>query len=132
MWWVKYIGIPFTPGGRSATACDCWGLVRLVYQHELGKRLPSWDAYTDLQDLGALRTLLGGALPQFDQLKDPEPFSIALFRSPSNVFHVGVLIDADKMLHITSGKDACIEPWRTHQHQLKGFFAPHDQSRCSL
>lgn len=131
MWWASYIGIPFIDHGRTREGCDCWGLVRLVYKEVLETDLPSWNAYTDLNDLGCIKVLLEEALPKFDRLIAPEPFAIALMRSPSNVFHVGVMVDQRNMLHVNHGKDACVEPIeRRYTHQLKGFYKPHDQNNC--
>jgi hypothetical protein len=95
---------------------------------ELGKDLPSWNAYTDLADKGGISELLEGALPQFKRLDSPELFSIVLLRSPQNVFHVGIAIDGERMLHVNVGKDACVESFSRLQHQLKGFYVPYDQS----
>ena len=40
-WSAGYVGLPWLDGGRSADGADCWGLVRLVYERELGNALPT-------------------------------------------------------------------------------------------
>ena len=35
-WWNRYAAIPYKDGGRSRSGCDCWGLVRLVYDDVFG------------------------------------------------------------------------------------------------
>ena len=38
-WAERYMTVPFCDLGRDWDGCDCWGLVRLVYGHELGIEL---------------------------------------------------------------------------------------------
>lgn len=129
MWWVKYIGIPFAELGRGLSACDCWGLVRLVYEREKGVCLPSWAGHEGIKDFEAITREMEEARGFFRQVETPEPFALALFRSTQTVLHVGLLLDRQLMLHTTLGKDACVEPWKAYVHQLKGFYVPYDQDR---
>jgi probable lipoprotein NlpC len=43
--WAKYINIPFKDLGRSFSGVDCYGLLALIYENELGIVLPD---YTEL------------------------------------------------------------------------------------
>ena len=126
-WWTRYVGIPFSPHGRGPDSYDCWGLVRAVYIEQLSKNLPAWDAYESLKDCSSIRELLGEAINSFRKVERPCEYAIALFKSEKNVFHVGVLIDEQRMLHTAAGKDACVENWNKLERQLNGFYVPYDQ-----
>lgn len=128
MWWEKYIGLPFLELGRDKTGCDCWGLVRIVYEAELGISLPSWSAHKSLADRALVRDELEEAHKLFEKVDAPEPFALVLASSSITVLHVGIAIDGNMMLHTTKGKDACIERWSVLEKQLKGFYRYHDQS----
>jgi cell wall-associated NlpC family hydrolase len=130
MWWLKYIGLPFLELGRDKSGCDCWGLVRIVYEEELGIALPSWSAHKTLNDRALVRDELEEAHKLFQKIESPEPFSLVLASSSVTVLHVGIATEDGRMLHTTKGKDACIERWSVFEKQLKGFYRYHDQSRC--
>lgn len=130
MWWTKYIGLPFEEQGRGPGGYDCWGLVRLVYEKELGMLLPSWAADHRDESFDTANSRFLGALPQFEKLQKPEPFIMALFNSSSHVFHIGVLISEKRMLHTVKGIGACVQDLSSFKNQLKGFYRPHDQSHC--
>lgn len=125
MWWAKYVGIPFKELGRDRSGCDCWGLVRLVYNEELGIDLPSWDSHQGPKDHDTIRYLLSEAVEVFREVDSPKEFRIALFKSPVSVLHVGVVInDVSRMLHSSRGRDTCVEPIAKHTNVLKGFYIP--------
>jgi cell wall-associated NlpC family hydrolase len=42
--WERYQIIPFVDGGRDFNGADCWGIIYLVYLHELDIKLPSYGA----------------------------------------------------------------------------------------
>lgn len=124
MWWAKYVGIPYLDKGRTDQGCDCWGLVRLVYAQELGIYLPSWHTHDGLE---SIRGMLKQFLPQYRKLEGPDPFSIALFSSSVTAMHVGVMVDAGRMLHTTQGKDACLENTYLYRFKLLGYYVPDNQ-----
>lgn len=123
-WWARYLSIPFAERGRSFTGCDCWGLVRLVYQQERGIDLPAWDAYGAITERPAIRALLSDALDNaFEAVDAPRPWAIPLFRSVSSVFHVGVMVDDCRMLHAEK-TGVWVQPWTIYSQQLIGFYMP--------
>lgn len=132
MWWTKYIGLPFEEQGRGPKGYDCWGLVRLVYEEELQILLPSWAAKGREDNYDTAKVRFDAALPKFHKLDGPEDFAMALFDSSSHVFHIGVLVDKERMLHCTEGVNTCVVKWSNYIGRLKGFYKPYDQNSCSL
>lgn len=128
-WWTKYIGIPFAELGRTRSGADCWGLARMVYAEELGLHLPAWSSHSALRDVDRVEMEVKEAHTYFDKVEEPQPFAMAYFFSALSVAHVGILIDDERMLHTLKGKDACIEPWSSQVHLLKGFYLPNDKGR---
>jgi cell wall-associated NlpC family hydrolase len=128
MWFVKYLGIPFVELGRDRSGWDCWGLVRTVYAEELGILLPEWSSHKSSFDNAEIEREIQDAHAYFSKIPQPEPMSIAWFSSRSIYAHVGIVIDAQRMLHCTAGKDTCVESWQPRLHQLKGFYVPNDQN----
>ncbi|HWO99207.1 MAG TPA: NlpC/P60 family protein [Methylococcus sp.] len=110
-WWGRYIGIPFRDGGRDRSACDCWGLVRLIYRDELGIDLPDGTGYAHVRDgEGISRICDSLLLDWYPIVGKPRPFDVPLFRLAKGCAHVGVMIDGVRMVHAAQGKDSCVEP----------------------
>lgn len=128
MWWEKYVGLPFVELGRGPVGYDCWGLVRLVYQEQLGIELPSWTAHKSIRDKQTVSDELTEAHKLFIKTEAPEPLSVVLMSSTVTLLHVGIAIDRQSMLHTTLGKDACVGRLKTFEHQIKGFYRYHDQN----
>lgn len=122
-WWIDYIGTPFVSGGRTLDALDCWGLVVDVYQRQLGIQLPSLAAhYTDASDPKQGIPLLQREAANWVRC-EPEEFAVALFRPTGAQLHVGVMIDAHRMLHTTPRTDCVVEyVHRLYAGQFAGFW----------
>jgi hypothetical protein len=124
-WASDYIGIPFVDHGRTFGGCDCYGILRLVYRCELGIELPSYDdVYESVKDGAGLSGNWNAVKHQWRQIPEPCEFAAAMFRFHSGRLHVGVMIDAERMLHVEEGKMTCIEkvaPWR---NLLQGYYWP--------
>lgn len=129
MWFVKYLGVPFVELGRDRNGWDCWGLVRAVYAEELGIVLPEWSAHTGSLDNEAIALEVQEAHQHFTRVDLPEPMSIVWFSTRSIYAHVGIVVDHQRMLHCTAGKDTCVESWLTRTGQLKGFYVPNQNYR---
>ena len=107
--WAKdYIGLPFSINGRTREGVDCWGLVLLVYSEVFdlhpndpgtpnttcpSKTAPIFNAYKKVE---------------WEGCEKPEPGNVILFRVLNHPSHVGIVLDGQLMLHITSESRSCI------------------------
>lgn len=101
--WSKYIGIPKRDLGRGFDGADCWGLARLVYQHELGIDLPSYTGIHPCEiERAEIDVIMEGeaAAKRWSEVTTPVPFDLFLFRIGPFRCHVGVAINARQMLHV--------------------------------
>lgn len=95
-----YIGIPFKVHGRDKSGLDCYGLVRLFYQNELGVILPDTLDYIDnINSYNAARKTVQDT-GKFVKIENPEFGAIGLFRFMGMPTHVGVYIPNGKLLHV--------------------------------
>jgi cell wall-associated NlpC family hydrolase len=90
MWADLYIGTPFARRGRTAAACDCWGLHRLIMTEQRGREVPAFSTVADAQGSGRWR-----------QVDKPQAFDCVLMRGQP--CHVGTMIDAKRMIHVEKG-----------------------------
>lgn len=115
-WLVDYIGLPFAPHGRGPAAFDCWGLVRHVLAREFGiESLPSYNAgYRSVKDR-AVAALVGRETTRAWarlSLESAWLGDVIAFNVAARPRHVGLVIDADWMLHIQRGADSCLSRFR--------------------
>lgn len=122
---IKYLRIPFKIRGCDWDGCDCWGLVRLWYQHKLGIILPDEsDGYSNIKDSDEVGEVVRRNMPEWDRIEQPKKNAVILFR-PGITWHIGILLDESRMLHCSSGKGTTIERfmsprWRT---KIEGFYS---------
>ncbi len=99
---LKYIGLAFKDGGRDAKGLDCWGLVTLYYQNELGVILP--DVGVSAYDQEAIGLNYKQIAANWVQVDEPQPNCLCTFRNhlkfPDITNHVGVYVGDGKFLHI--------------------------------
>ncbi|MGD9862845.1 MAG: C40 family peptidase [Pseudodonghicola sp.] len=112
-WASEYVGLPYADLGRDRAGVDCWGLARLVYGEELGIDLPSYaGAYASAEEVAEVDAALRGAQERRAWLgvAIAQPFDIFEFRTGRYRSHVGIAVDADRMLHVHAGGAALVEP----------------------
>ena len=128
LWAADYVGIPYAPYGRSREACDCWGLVNLVWDREFGQPLPlyrgvGWHEQIGAQRLGTDALAHAGHFDEVpagqEQLGDG--ILIMLRGQP---IHVGLVIAPCFMLHSLHGADSCLEAYDRPfwSRRIKGFY----------
>lgn len=120
-WTGRYVGRPFGEGKGEFT---CWALLRAVYAEQLGIDLPAYG------EIGAADLLRVARAMERDKDSDPwrevvEPraFDVAVMRRRKVAGHVGVMVDANRVLHVEKATNACIEDVRDWpvRHRLVGF-----------
>lgn len=110
--WNKYLGLPFLPDGRDREGLDCWGLVSLIYQEELGIYLPIHNGVFKDQTpetMLAISKLMRQERENWTKVSIPQQFDVLLLRTGKHAFHVSMVIDVDRMIHIEEGIDSVIE-----------------------
>lgn len=118
-WAARYVGIPYVPGGRDAHGLDCWGLLCLVYQEQLGVALPALPGVAE-----ALRPSvreIAHYAAQWSPLAKPSNLCAVVMSQKQVLHHVGVWTDADggKVLHAWKGLHVIADTLRNLS--LKGF-----------
>ncbi len=120
-----YVGIPYAPRGRTRAGLDCWGLVRLVYREQFGIDLPAGDAgYDPANGAHVARLFDGPARDEWHEVPDPMPGDVVLLRVLGYPSHIGIVLDAGRMLHARERHAVVIErldagAWK---HRIVGFY----------
>ncbi|MGB1035262.1 MAG: C40 family peptidase, partial [Primorskyibacter sp.] len=112
-WSARYLGIPFEDLGRSDAGCDCWGLAWLIYHRELGWDLPRFDrAYPCATELHSVAQVFDRAeqTTNWIAVSPPRAFDLCVFRTGRYRSHVGIALDARRMIHVAARDCAKIEP----------------------
>jgi cell wall-associated NlpC family hydrolase len=118
-WWQEYVGLPFRFDGRDRSGIDCWGLVRLVFAERAGIDLPSYGEIR-ASDLARVAEIMTAArhLPPW-QMEVPVPKARALDvvlmlgrrrGQAAERMHVGVMVDAARVLHVEAETAAVVVP----------------------
>lgn len=118
-WINRYINIPFVDGGRDHSGVDCWGLVQLVYQQELGIDLPSYAEISAHDLINVARKITVGKDGETWQNVEPDaiqPFDVCVMRffGRKSIGHVGLVVDRKTIFHIERVADATLTPLNHH------------------
>lgn len=111
-WISQYIDVEFAEVGRDEV-CDCWGLVRRIFDEQLHIELPSYDEYESTRELKKLSKLMNGGRLNGDWIEMEHGLErlgdVVLFQMQGQLCHVGFCLGCGHMLHIQKGKNSCIE-----------------------
>ena len=107
-WASNYLGIPFRAHGRTRAGCDCWGLVRLIYQEQLGVALPEFAGVSP-DDAAGVAWAIESQRPAWRAVRfdERQEFDVVVMRSRLVVegravapdMHIGVVTPDLKILH---------------------------------
>lgn len=112
---VKYIGIPYSPRGRTMDSADCWGICLLFYKEMTGNSLPDYF-YTEAEIQVAMERQIAIEAEDLSRWEAVEKGQeqvgdILLFNVSSHQVHCGIMVDPVKrdFLHSFPGRNSCIE-----------------------
>lgn len=109
MWSNKYIGIPYTAGGRDENGIDCWGLVRLVYKNEFNIQLPGFEDQYLESDSERTQELIAQYREGWEAVEVPTEGCVILLRVMGHVSHIGIMINNHQFLHAQRGSGSSIQ-----------------------
>ncbi|MPM95118.1 hypothetical protein SDC9_142269 [bioreactor metagenome] len=92
----NWIGTPYLYGGNTRAGVDCSGFVKNVYS-ELGIELPRTSAsqYTFATSI-----------------TNPDVGDLVFFKKQDRIYHVGIYLGNDQIIHASSGKGVIIQTMR--------------------
>jgi len=120
-----YSGIPYQCKGRTHEGVDCWGLIYLFYKEQLGITLPTYDTlYQDSFDKRHIGQLIDAMRGDWVKVPDMAEGDVVLFRSAGYNFHVGLIMNRSRFMHVVNEVGVVIERldsvlWNKRQ---QGFF----------
>ena len=124
------MNIPYKRGGRSIEeGLDCWGIVIVFYERELGIRLPKLESmyyHDDLnhkQGASELEAEIerNSLKEMFMEVDESQPGDLLLFRILGHGIHVGIRAEDHDFLHAQRGKKSRIVNdyiWRNKIEQV--------------
>lgn len=124
----KYIYIPFKEKGRDEWGCDCWGLVRYIYQKERGIELPSYlEDYQTTSDSESISGKISNEKKlHWQDIKHgkEQVFDVVLLRMLGLPMHVGLVTQKGYMLHTSRESGTCHVKYNNIQWEKRvlGFY----------
>lgn len=98
---TKYLGIPWKKGEASFESCDCWGLIKLVFDYELGVHLTAESVVGNrLANAREIKERLQG--DGWQRLAEPSlDFQLVAMGRNQEVHHLGLwsTVDGGLVLH---------------------------------
>jgi len=105
-----FIGLPYSPKGRSRSGVDCWGLVRLFYLEIFKVELPSYlMEYSSSEDSSSVADAVRNNLPNWSKVDVIEFGDLLVFNVLGFPCHTGVALNSNDFLHSFMNTNSCIE-----------------------
>lgn len=103
MRYLSYLQVPYKHMGRNAQGVDCFGMLRLFYEHELGIVLPDYEQEYE-QDWWLSQNLIEELHADwgFASIEPPYKFGdVILFRNTSSTpGHIGIAVSDERFIHM--------------------------------
>lgn len=122
----RYIGIPYVRGGRKEEdgGLDCYGLVRLFYEQEMGITLKE---YALIESEGTkLNTDVSpkDVSDVFHPTTNPRQGDLILFNICGEPMHIAIVLDENRMLHSFKAGGSVIEHYTSPKwkNRVEGFY----------
>lgn len=113
-WTDNYIEIPFLPDGRDRNGCDCYGLIHLIYKERLNIILPDYKGiFVDqsMKSLLAVAKTMQREKDTWTRVDFPDAYDTVMLRTGTYTWHIGLVVDSHRMIHIMHGINSMVEPF---------------------
>ena len=107
-WVNRYIGIPYVSRGRTLGACDCWGLISLIYREIYDINIPVYY-YDNAEDTKSIVEAFGDNVGSWEQVNRPLVGDVVFLNIGGHPIHAGLYIGENRMIHSLAGHDSAIE-----------------------
>ena len=103
----KFMRIPFKSQGRDYNGCDCWGLLRLVYEDHLNIVLRSYDEVPaeNFEDIAKLMAMYKEEWISITS--GLQTYDVVMMRTQGRfkpiAAHVGIMINQREFIHTEQG-----------------------------
>ena len=124
-WVGDYIGIPFVEHGCSRSGCDCYGLVKLIYDEKLGKKIKSFcSEYETVKDRETISKLVEKEACRWSKVKEPIFADAVVLLVQDLPCHIGMFVGGNTMIHTEKTINSVIEEldgprWK---NRVEGFY----------
>jgi len=119
------IGLPFAEGGRGPDAYDCYGLLLEVFRRR-GETLPDYGTACGIQTPETIWAVMERFQTAWEALDGPETGALVALAYPYPILvsHVGVVVAADRFLHVRRASGVTIDrlsspAWR---RRIRGYY----------
>jgi cell wall-associated NlpC family hydrolase len=123
---AKYVGVPFLERGATPAGWDCWGELRWIGRHDLGKSWPTYEeAYARLKgyENADIEAVTSRFIGDWRRLPGPVEGCVVGFdkrgeTDDPRLYHVGLVLNATEMLHVQKNAigGTVIVPFRSFVH----------------
>ena len=113
--------------GLSYSDFDCWQFICHYYHNELGIMLPTFEnEYSNCDDEKNIDRIYSREMAKkiWPRVKNPSWPDLAVFRIDGELWHAGIIVGEQHMLHIQRGCNAVIEKFTNlrWKNRLHGFY----------
>ena len=121
----KYIGIPFKNRHSSMIACDCYGLVRIIYKDILKIDIPQ-PTSSAFESKHIEDEYLKETSKNWSKVSSVQKFDVVAMKHdpkhPDIVQHFGIAISETKMIHTLKGIGSHIVNISEYDYFIEGYY----------
>lgn len=135
-WVSRYVGVEFSPHGRTLEGCDCYGLVRIVLAEQFNVHLPRLDTEYEFGDAYSEELAINSQLFVLPVKKVEKPFiaDLVFLRYFGNTSHIGLYVGDSILLHTAPKRNSCLDSLQSPflKSRITAYYHVEGVSNCLL